>query len=105
MTYFSTLDMQHVIKSYHVDGHQLLVLDDINLTIPQGQFVSLVGTSGCGKSTLLRLLAGLERTFFGNLRLGDDAIVGPSLERGIVFQEPRLMPWLTVSQNIELGVL
>jgi sulfonate transport system ATP-binding protein len=101
----STLDIQHVIKGYSVDGRQRLVLDDINLTIPPGQFVTLVGASGCGKTTLLRLLAGLEGKFLGNLRLGNNALVGPSPDRGIVFQEARLMPWLSVNQNIELGLL
>jgi sulfonate transport system ATP-binding protein len=105
MTRSPTLDIQHLIKGYLLNGRQRLALDDINLTIPQGQFVALTGASGCGKSTLLRLLAGLEPKFFGNLRLGGDAIAGPSFERGIVFREPRLMPWLTVSGNIELGLL
>ena len=105
MTDAFTLDIQHVIKGYSADGRQLLVLDDINLTIPQGQFVTLLGASGCGKTTLLRLLAGLDGKFFGNLRLGNNALAGPSPERGIVFQEPRLMPWLSVNQNIELALL
>jgi ABC-type nitrate/sulfonate/bicarbonate transport system ATPase subunit len=105
MTHLATLDIQHLIKGHDFDGRQRLALDDIHLTIPPGQFVGVVGIAGCGKSTLLRLLAGLEGKFFGHLRLGDDAIVGPSLERSIVFPEPRLMPWLSVSGNIELGLL
>ena len=106
MTGAPTLDIQHLIKGYYLlNGRQRVVLDDINLTIPHGQFVAVTGASGCGKSTLLRLLAGLEPKFFGNLRLGGDVIAGPSFERGIVFREPRLMPWLTVRGNVELGLL
>jgi ABC-type nitrate/sulfonate/bicarbonate transport system ATPase subunit len=101
----ATLNIRQVSKAYVVDGRALAVLEDIDLTIPQGEFLSLVGASGCGKSTLLRLLAGLERDFQGELSLGEDRIIGPSLERGIVFQEPRLMPWLNVEENIELGLL
>jgi sulfonate transport system ATP-binding protein len=105
MPKLSTLNIRQVSKAYSVDGRRLPVLEGIDLTIPQGEFLSLVGASGCGKSTLLRLLAGLERDFEGELSLGEDRIVGPSLERGIVFQEPRLMPWLNVQENIELGLL
>jgi sulfonate transport system ATP-binding protein len=101
----ATLNIRQVSKAYIVDGRPLPVLEDIDLTIPQGEFLSLVGASGCGKSTLLRLLAGLERDFRGELSSGEDRISGPSLERGIVFQEPRLMPWLNVEENIELGLL
>src|ERR1700722_19840184 len=101
----ATFNIRKASKAFVVDGRPLSVLEDIDLTIPQGEFLSLVGASGCGKSTLLRLLAGLEREFQGELSLGEDRIVGPSLERGIVFQEPRLMPWLNVEENIELGLL
>jgi ABC-type nitrate/sulfonate/bicarbonate transport system ATPase subunit len=105
MPHLSTLKIRSLSKAYRVDGRPLPVLEDIDLTIPQGEFLSLVGASGCGKSTLLRLLAGLERDFEGELSVCEDRILGPSLERGIVFQEPRLMPWLNVEENIELGLL
>jgi ABC-type nitrate/sulfonate/bicarbonate transport system ATPase subunit len=101
----ANLNIRQVSKAYIVDGRPLPVLEGIDLTIPPGEFLSLVGASGCGKSTLLKLLAGLERDFEGELSLGEDRIIGPSLERGIVFQEPRLMPWLNVEDNIELGLL
>ncbi|MDM0025567.1 ABC transporter ATP-binding protein [Variovorax saccharolyticus] len=100
-----TLDIRHLSKQYDVDGAPLQVLDDISLRIEPGEFVSIVGTSGCGKSTLLRLLVGLEQDYQGELLLDGQRIVGTSLDRGIVFQEHRLFPWLTVEDNIALGLL
>src|SRR5207245_2079516 len=73
--------------------------------IRPGEFVCIVGASGCGKSTLLRLVIGLEGDYKGEIRLDGERVVGTSLERGIVFQEHRLFPWLTVEQNIAIGVL
>jgi sulfonate transport system ATP-binding protein len=80
------------------------VLRDINLTIPDGEFTCILGGSGCGKTTLLRIIAGLERDYSGGVRLGDAAIEGPGLDRGLVFQEHRLLPWLTVHENVGFGI-
>jgi len=79
-------------------------LAGIDLTIGPGEIVTVVGASGCGKSTLLRLLAGLERPSEGRIALHGTALQGPSPEIGVVFQEPRLMPWLTVAQNVAFGL-
>jgi sulfonate transport system ATP-binding protein len=98
------LDVHHVSKTFRVDGEPVEALRDISLSIRPGEFVSIVGPSGCGKSTLLRLLAGLERGFSGGISQEGQPIVGTSLDRGIVFQEPRLFPWATVWQNIGLGL-
>ena len=68
------------------------------------ELVSLVGPSGCGKSTLLRLIAGLDVPDSGELLIGNEKILGPSAERGLVFQDPNLFPWLTVRRNIEAGL-
>ena len=92
-----------VSKSFAIDGRNLEVLRDINVAVPAGGFLAIVGASGCGKSTLLRLIAGLETSFTGSITLDGTPITGPSLERGMVFQDHRLFPWLTVSENITLA--
>jgi sulfonate transport system ATP-binding protein len=105
MAHAGTLQIQHLSKQYEVQGDPLPVLQDITLTVNPGEFVSIVGSSGCGKSTLLRLIVGLEEDYQGEVLLDGERIVGTSLDRGIVFQEHRLFPWLTVEQNIGLGLL
>ena len=105
MSQAGTLDIQHLSKSYPVKDGDLAVLEDVTLTITPGEFVSIVGSSGCGKSTLLRLIVGLEEDYQGQVLLDGERIVGTSLRRGIVFQEHRLFPWLTVENNIHLGLL
>jgi ABC-type nitrate/sulfonate/bicarbonate transport system ATPase subunit len=80
-------------------------LDGVSLSIDAGELVSIVGPSGCGKSTLLRLIAGLDAPTSGELWVGNEAITGPSAERGLVFQDPNLFPWLTVRRNIEAGLV
>ena len=87
------------------DGETVHALHDISLTLVAGEMVSLVGPSGCGKSTLLRLVAGLESPTSGALHVGDAPIAGPSAERGLMFQDPNLFPWLTVRRNIQSGLV
>ncbi|MFV3131563.1 ABC transporter ATP-binding protein [Niveispirillum sp. KHB5.9] len=98
------LSIRHVAKGFDIDGRRLSVLDHINLTIAPGQFVAIVGASGCGKSTLLRLIAGLERQDTGEILLDGKPVDGPGLERGLIFQDHRLFPWLTVERNILLAL-
>ncbi|WP_010461319.1 ABC transporter ATP-binding protein [Acidovorax radicis] len=105
MAHAGTLAIRGLNKQYEVKGEALPVLQDIHLTIEPGEFVSIVGSSGCGKSTLLRLVIGLEGDYQGEILLGGQRIVGTSLNRGIVFQEHRLFPWLTVEKNVALGLL
>ena len=105
MAHAGTLAIRGLNKQYEVKGEALPVLQDINLTIEPGEFVSIVGSSGCGKSTLLRLVIGLEGDYQGEILLNGQRIVGTSLNRGIVFQEHRLFPWLTVEKNVALGPL
>lgn len=105
MAHAATLEIRGLNKQYQVRGESLPVLDDISLSIKPGEFISIVGSSGCGKSTLLKLIIGLEDDYQGELLLDGKRIVGTSLERGIVFQEHRLFPWLTVEQNIGIGLL
>jgi ABC-type nitrate/sulfonate/bicarbonate transport system ATPase subunit len=98
------LSLRGIGKSYDVDGRHLTVLEDVNLQIEPGEFVTLVGLSGCGKSTILRLVVGLDDDYDGDILLDGIPIEGPGLERSIVFQEHRLLPWLTVEQNVALGL-
>ena len=105
MAHAATLAIQGLNKQYEVKGEALPVLQNIDLTIAPGEFVSIVGSSGCGKSTLLRLIMGLEGDYQGQLLLSGQRISGTSLNRGIVFQEHRLFPWLTVEKNVALGLL
>jgi ABC-type nitrate/sulfonate/bicarbonate transport system ATPase subunit len=87
------------------DGTPVHALDDVSLTVAAGELVSLVGPSGCGKSTLLRLVAGLDAPTAGELRVAEELIAGPSAQRGLVFQDPNLFPWLSVRRNIEAGLV
>src|SRR5690606_2499452 len=95
---------KNITKSYAHDHQPLTVLDNFNLTILPGEFVSIVGSSGCGKSTLLRLIVGLDDEYEGSIQLDGQIIKGTSLQRGIVFQEHRLLPWLSVADNIALAL-
>jgi len=81
-----------------------LALAGINIGVERGEIVSLVGTSGCGKSTLLRIVGGLDHPTLGQVRIDDEAVRAPRPEIGIVFQEPRLMPWLSVADNVKFGL-
>lgn len=105
MAHAATLEIKELHKQYQVRGKSLPVLEDISLSVKPGEFVSIVGSSGCGKSTLLKLIIGLEDDYQGELLLDGNRIAGTSLDRGIVFQEHRLFPWLTVEQNIGIGLL
>ncbi|CVK20513.1 ABC transporter ATP-binding protein [Sporomusa sphaeroides] len=98
------LIINNLNKTFQIAGKPVDVLKDINLTVEPGEFISIIGPSGCGKSTLLRLVVGLERGFSGEIRLGEDWIEGPGLNRGMVFQEARLYPWLTVEENVLFGL-
>jgi ABC-type nitrate/sulfonate/bicarbonate transport system ATPase subunit len=80
-------------------------LDAVSFSVAAGELISIVGPSGCGKSTLLRLIAGLDFPSSGELRVGTEAITGPSAERGLVFQDPNLFPWLTVRRNVQAGLV
>lgn len=104
MTTTAAIDIQNVRKQFRVKSEVLPVLENISLTIQPGEFLAIVGASGCGKSTLLRLLVGLDRDYQGEIKVGGTVVTGTSLDRGIVFQEHRLFPWLTLEQNVGLGL-
>jgi sulfonate transport system ATP-binding protein len=98
-----TLSISRLAKQFTIDTGTVQALTDINLRVEPGEFISIVGASGCGKSTLLRIIVGLDSESSGEVLLGDQPIRKPGVERGMVFQEARLLPWLTVSDNIAFG--
>jgi ABC-type nitrate/sulfonate/bicarbonate transport system ATPase subunit len=103
-----SLEFRNITKRFpNADGsnEERVALDNVSLTVPARELVSLVGPSGCGKSTLLRLSAGLDRPTSGELLIGKTPISKPSAERGLVFQDPNLFPWLTVRRNIQAGLV
>jgi len=97
------LDIANVSKVFDLNGRPIHALRDVNLQIQKGEFVCLIGASGCGKSTLLRIMGGFESVSTGSARLYHSAITEPGPERGMVFQDYGLFPWLTVRQNIGFG--
>jgi len=82
----------------------LTVFEDVWFTVDPGEFVCIIGHSGCGKSTILNILAGLDNPSEGTVIVGEQAIDGPSLDRAVIFQSHALMPWLSASRNVELGI-
>ena len=98
-----TLAIRGVSKRFVIGEQTVEALRDINLTIGKGEFVCLIGASGCGKSTLLRIIAGFETASAGGVEMYGAPIIAPGPERGMVFQDFALFPWLTVKQNIGFG--
>jgi len=104
----ASLVVRDVTKSFPAPENPLSrrqVLDGISFSLAAGELVSLVGPSGCGKSTLLRLIAGLDGADSGELLIDSHPITEPHAERGLVFQDPNLFPWLTVRRNIQAGLV
>jgi NitT/TauT family transport system ATP-binding protein len=100
----ASLEIKGLTKSYPMGKQRREVLCDIDLTLADNEFVSLVGTSGCGKSTLLSIAAGLEDFDRGAVLVDGQPISGAGLDRGVVFQSYTLLPWLTARQNIEFAL-
>ena len=99
-----TLSIQNVNKSFTVDGQKVDVLKDINLEVQEGEFIAIVGHSGCGKSTLLKIIAGLEKNDTGLVTVDGKEVNGPGMGRGMIFQEHRLFPWMSIEKNVQLGL-
>jgi len=102
----ASLLIRDVTKSFRSpDGTTRLALDGVSLSVTAGELVAVIGPSGCGKSTLLRLIAGLDAPTSGELLVGGEPITAPSAERGLMFQDASLFPWLTVRRNIQVGLV
>lgn len=100
-----TIEIKNIGKVFGTTDGEVTALQDINAAIQPGEFVSLVGPSGCGKTTLLRLIVGLETPTSGAIFLDNQQITGASYERGLVFQDPTLYPWLNVYHNVASGLI
>jgi len=95
----SKLNKRYKNKEGYVDA-----LVDINLNVKEGEVLSIIGSSGCGKSTLLKIIAGLEAEYEGTVIFNGKPIKGPSREKGVIFQDHRLLPWMTVAENIRFSL-
>ena len=98
----SNISIQDVSKIYP-SAPPVIALENIKLEVSEGDFVALLGPSGCGKSTLLNLIAGFEAPTSGALHVNDRAVLAPGPDRGVVFQEAALFPWLSVWENVIFG--
>ena len=98
------LQISSLAKIYPSPKGPAVIVQDFNLNIRQGEFVTLIGHSGCGKSTVLSMVAGLSDSSGGCIILAGKELVGPGPDRGVVFQSPCLLPWLTALENVMLGV-
>lgn len=98
------IQVNHVNKVFQTADKQVVALKDIELSIPEGQFVCLLGPSGCGKSTLLNAIAGFSLPSSGSIIANGKEVSQPGPDRGMVFQEYALFPWMTVEQNIAFGL-
>jgi NitT/TauT family transport system ATP-binding protein len=98
------IQINQVSKIFSSSGREVVALDDINLDIRHGEFICLLGPSGCGKSTLLNAVAGFSLPTAGNILVDDNPVLLPGPDRGMVFQEYALFPWMTVEKNIAFGL-
>jgi NitT/TauT family transport system ATP-binding protein len=98
------LEVNHLYKQFPTQKGAIVALKDINLHVETGEFVCAVGASGSGKSTLLRLIAGLDQPTSGEVRVDGVRVTGPGADRGMVFQNYTLYPWMTVAENIGFGL-
>lgn len=100
----SRISFQDVVKTFPLKGAGFTALDGVSLDIADQEFVTVVGPSGCGKSTLMSMAAGLQEPSSGRVLVDGRPVTGPGPDRGVIFQQYALFPWLTVRQNVEFGL-
>src|SRR5262249_18475887 len=98
------IELDHVSKAFRSSKRHTAALRDVSLCVERGELVCLVGPSGCGKTTILNLIAGLDRPDAGQVRINRRVVAGPGPDRGVLFQDAALFPWLTVEENVEFGL-
>ena len=98
------VEIRNLTKIFETKENKVTALENINLTIEKGDFISIIGGSGCGKSTLLRIIGGLETDYQGEVLLEGEKVNKPSRKKGFIFQDHRLLPWLTVEENIRFSL-
>src|SRR3954447_12156288 len=100
----SYVELSNLTKIYPTPKGPAIIVKDFNLNIEKGEFVTLIGHSGCGKSTVLSMVAGLNEISDGGIILAGRELDGAGPDRGVVFQSPSLLPWITAFENVMLGV-
>ncbi|MBQ7370681.1 MAG: ABC transporter ATP-binding protein [Blautia sp.] len=98
------VEIEHLTKKFVTKGNEVTALEDITLTVKEGTFLSVIGGSGCGKSTLLRIVGGLDREYEGNVLVDGKEVQAAGREKGFIFQDHRLLPWLSVKENIRFSL-
>ena len=98
------IKVEYITKLFNQGDDKLQIIEDVSFSENKGEMVCIVGASGCGKSTLLRAIAGLDSDYSGLIEVNGEVVSKPQKSRGIVFQEPRLFPWMTVWQNVKYGL-
>ena len=96
--------LENVKKEFDTESGRLLVVDDVSLAIDEGEFISFIGPSGCGKTTILNMIAGFQQPSAGSIALDGKPVTGPGAERGVIFQDYGVFPWLRVKDNISFGL-
>ena len=96
--------IDHVVKKFNGRNGEMVALNGVDMDIHENEFICVVGPSGCGKSTLLNIIGGLETPTEGKVLVDGAEVTGPGPDRGIVFQQYALFPWLTVEKNVQFGL-
>ena len=97
--YDEILKIKDVTKVFRSKDKEVKAIDGVSFNVNKGEFISIIGPSGCGKTTLLRLIMGIEKDYEGDILLNGKRVEKPGVDRGVVFQDHRLLPWLTIEES------